>query len=329
MSTVFFGITTRTWHYDRTLGRSEFSGSGFRGSMDFAMSPNGVMYVVNRCWESRPDGVRVTILTFDEDYVGEFGRFGQGDGNLHWPTSIALDSQQNVYVSDDWLNRISIFDKDGDYLDKWGTPGSGDSEINKPSGLRFDKDDNLYMVDSANNRVQVFTKDGKFLSKWGEPGTGDGQFNLPWGLNFDKDGNVYVADWRNDRIQKFTHDGKYLAQFGTSGSEAGQLNRPTGVAVDKYGDIYVADWFNNRVPVFTQDGKHITTFQGQSTMSKWGQDKLNSNPDMIKMRQLIRDFTPESTFWRPKQIMIDDAGHIIILDSNRSRIQVYQKDNYS
>ena len=115
-----------------------------------------------------------------------------------------MDSHEKVYVSDDWLNRISIFDKDGDYLGKWGTPGSGDGELNRPSGIRFDKNDNLYMVDSSNNRVQVFTKDGKFLSKWGEAGSGEGQFNLPWGLTIDHNGDVYVADWRNDRIQKFS-----------------------------------------------------------------------------------------------------------------------------
>ena len=132
MSSVFFGIATKTFHYDRTLGRAEFSGAGFRQPMDLALGPEGIIYVVNRSWEYRPDGVRVTMLTINEEYIGEFSRFGDGDGQLHWPISIALDSDQNVYVSDDWLNRISVFDKDGVYLSKWGTSGSGDGELNKP-----------------------------------------------------------------------------------------------------------------------------------------------------------------------------------------------------
>ena len=111
------------------------------------------MYLPNRCWEYRPDGVRVIMLTIEEDFIGQFSQFGEGDGDLFWPSSIALDGDQNVYIADDWLNRVSIFDKDGTYLDKWGVRGSGDGQIYKPSGMKFDGEDSLYLVDSGNNRV--------------------------------------------------------------------------------------------------------------------------------------------------------------------------------
>ena len=100
---------------------------------------------------------------------GEFSKFGDGDGDMVWPTSIALDKDDNVYLADEALNRISIFDKDGGFLDKWGVPGSEEGQINKPSGIRFDADGNMIMVDSANHRVQKFTKDGKFLAVLGLP----------------------------------------------------------------------------------------------------------------------------------------------------------------
>ncbi len=328
MSAVFFGITNRSFHYDRTVGRFEFAGTGFRQPMDLALAPDGTIYVVNRCWEWRPDGVRVTMLNLDEDYLGQFSQFGDGDGDLFWPTSIALDSQQNVYVTDDWLNRVSVFDKDGTFLAKWGVPGSDDGDLNKPSGIRFDAEDNAYVVDSANNRVQKFTRDGGFLAKWGEEGSGEGQLNLPWGLTIDSRGDIYVADWRNDRVQKFTPDGDFLAEFGSTGDGTGQFKRPTGVAVDKYGDIYVADWHNNRVQVLTPDGRHVTTFTGDAGMSKWAWEKLHANPDMIRQRNLMRDFSDERNLWRPKAVAIDDDGRVIILDSNRNRLQVYQKDDY-
>ena len=61
--------------------------------------------------------------------------FNFDDGSLVWPTAIAFDRDWNVYVSDEWLNRISIFSKDGDYIGKWEErPGSGDGELNRPSG---------------------------------------------------------------------------------------------------------------------------------------------------------------------------------------------------
>ena len=328
MTTVFFGIHTLKYRYDRTLGRGEFSGSGFRSAMDMALGPEGRIYVVNRGWEHRPDSTRVTMMTFDEDYLGQFGECGTADGLFTWPTSIALDSGGNVYVSDELLNRISIFDKDGAFLAKWGVEGAGDGELDRPAGIRLDKDDNLYVVDSRNHRVQKFTKDGKFLAKWGENGAGDGQFNLPWGLTIDSNGDVYVADWRNDRVQKFTADGQFLAKFGTSGSRAGEFNRPAAVAVDGDGDIYVADWFNDRVQALTPEGRHITTFTGDGELSKWGQDKLASSPDMLHQLSLMRDLTPFKSIWRPRSVEIDSEGRILILDGNRARIQVYCKEKY-
>ena len=161
----------------------------------------------SRSIEINPKCLRITMCNIDEDYLGEFGFYGQGDGELIWPSSVATDSQGNVYVADEWLQRISVFDKDGNYISKWGAAGSGDGQLERPSGLVFDKEDNLYLVDSANHRVQVFTKEGRFLHRFGSAGSGDSQFNFPWGITIDSKGNVYVADWRNDRIQKFTAGG--------------------------------------------------------------------------------------------------------------------------
>lgn len=342
MASIFFGISNRSYHYDRTIGRHEFAGTGLRHPMDLTLGPSGLIYAVNRSWEQLPVGVRVTILTIEEEYIGQFSKYGSGDGELTWPTSIALDSAQNVLVADESLNRISVFDKDGGFLDKWGVAGSGEGELNKPSGIRFDKDDNLYVVDSGNNRVQKFTKDGEFLAQWGEAGSGEGQLNLPWGLTIDNNGDVYVADWGNDRVQKFASDGRFLAEFGTSVGAilpyrdsqytsldgVGQFCRPTGVAVDKVGDIYIADWGNNRVQVLTADGRHVTTFTGDAGLSKWAEEKLEASPDLKRQHSLLRDLEPERRFWRPTAVAIDEVGRIIIADGNRGRLQVYQKENY-
>jgi hypothetical protein len=331
MTTQTMGIT---YQYSHTIGRAEFSGPGFRNPVAMARGGEDLMYVVSRSYEYRPDGKRITICTVDEDYIGEFARgvtdVGESeasstDGSLIWPTSLALDQQQNVYVVDEWLNRISIFTKDGEWIGKWGTPGNGDGEIARPSGVAVDEDDNILLVDSGNNRVQKFTKDGKFLAKWGSAGTGDGQFNLPWGIDIDRQGNVYVADWRNDRIQKFAPDGTFLMKLGTSGSGDGELNRPTGVAVDNDGIIHVADWGNDRVQIFSADGRFITKLTGDGTISKWGKDKLDANPEMWQERDIAQSLEREKLFWGPVAVEVDDQGRVFVVESARSRIQIYRK----
>ncbi len=328
MSTHFFGIKEWTFSYSHSVGRNEFAGTGFRNPMDLALGANDVVYVVNRSYENRPDGVHVTVVTLNEDYIREFGSYGEDDGQFVWPTSIALDRQENVYIADEWLNRISIFDKDGKFLSKWGKPGSGDGELNKPSGLAISGDGTMFLVDSRNHRVQMFTLDGRYLGQFGSFGSGPGQLNMPWGIALDKDGLVYVADWRNDRIQKFTPDGQSLATFGRSGRGVGQFNRPSGVCVDKDGEIYIADRQNDRVQVLAPNGRFIVALTGDHKLSKWGREKLQSNPDMIRQRALAIAHDQgafEKAFSHPCAVKVDDQDRIAVLDHTRGRIQVYTK----
>ena len=332
MTTQIAGVKFK---YSHTIGRAEFFGTGFREPVAIARGEEDRLYVLSRSFEHRPAGVRITIITVGEDYIGEFARgvtkdgaltpFSSADGALMWPTSIALDKRSNVYVADELLNRISIFTKDGDWIGKWGTPGDQDGEINGPSGLAFDDDENLFLVDSLNNRIQKFTKEGKFLDNWGTAGSDDGEFNLPWGIDVDHDGYVYVADWRNDRIQKFAPDGRFLNAIGSSGNGDGEFSRPSGVATDKDGIIYVTDWDNERLQVFGPDGRFITKMTGDATLSKWGMEQMDVNPDMWQERQIAQDLEREKQFWGPVAVDVDEQNRVFVAESSRHRIQVYEK----
>ncbi len=322
-----YSAANRVFKYSHTIGRNEFAGPGFRHPVALARGKGDLIYVANRSYEYQPNGKRVKICTVGEDYVGEFGdTAGLGDGQFIWPTSIAIDKAENVYVADEHQQRISIFSKDGEFLGKWGVEGNGDGQFNKPSGLAFDSRDNLFLVDSVNNRIQKFTKDGHFLAKWGRGGNSDGEFNLPWGIEIDQEDNVFIADWRNDRIQKFTPDGQFLMKFGTPGDGDGELHRPTDVAVDRDGDIYVTDWGNDRMEVFAPDGTFIIKLAGDGTLSKWGKQKLDANSFMWQQREVAYKLEREKLFWGPVAIDVDDENRIFVLESMRCRIQVYQKE---
>ncbi len=330
------GITQVAFQYSHTIGRVEVYGSGFLIPVAMVRGQGELIYVVSRSYEHLPSSSRVTICTVGEDYIGEFGQgiseqgpqnYSAPDGSLVWPTSFAIDKEGNVYLADEWLNRISIFTRDGEWIGKWGTAGGGDGELNRPSGMAFDQDDNLFLVDSLNNRVQKFTKDGQFLGKWGSAGSGEGEFNMPWGIDIDGEGHVYVADWRNDRIQKFAPDGRFLMEFGSSGTGDGEFNRPTSVAVDRDGIIYVADWLNDRLQVFGEDGSFITKLTGDATISKWGKAKLDANPEMLEERARAPGLEREKPFWGPISVDVDDEGRVFVLELGRNRIQVYRKQS--
>jgi DNA-binding beta-propeller fold protein YncE len=292
-----------------------------------ALGEGDTLYAVNRGWEQVQNvaynrtqlGTRVGKFTIgpmpgDEEFVADFSRPGDGPGQLIWPAGIALDRQENVYVTDEWLNRVSVFDKD-------------DNEFNGPSGIAIDPQDVLYIVDSRNHRVQKFTKEGRFLSTWGSLGRAPGQFNAPWGITLDQQGNVFVADHKNHRVQKFTPDGQFIMQLGNYGTGKGQLNHPSDVAVDPEGDVYVCDWANHRVQVFDADGKIITSLRGDAQeLSKWAKMTLAASPDAMKRRREVRSLEREWRFSFPTAVVFDDHyDRLIVSDTQRNRLQIYNK----
>lgn len=326
------------FQYSHTIGRQETrGGDGFFYPVALARGADHRLYVLSRGTETPVfwPCKRVTICTIEEEYIGQFGEkippedartYHAPDGTFFWPTSLALDSQENVYVADEWLNRISIFTRDGEWIGKWGKPGRGDGELDRPSGLAFSADDRLYLVDSRNNRVQVFTREGKFIAKWGGSGSGDGEFNVPWGITVDRHGDVYVADWRNDRIQKFTPDGRFLMKFGTPGQGDGAFNRPTGVAVDKDGAIYVTDYKNDRLQVFDAEGNFVTKLAGEATLSKWGRERVELDPTMVRGREMAQGLAErEKPFQGPIAVAVDEDNRVFVADCARHRIQVFRK----
>jgi DNA-binding beta-propeller fold protein YncE len=313
---------------------------GFRMAIALALGEGDTLYALNRGWEQIQNvpanrtqlGTRVGKFTIgpvpgDEEVVGDFSRPGDGPGQLIWPAGIALDRQENVYVTDEWLNRVSTFDKEGTFLRLWGTTGSDAGELDGPSGIAIDPQDVLYIVDSRNHRVQKFTKDGTFLSTWGSRGSGEGQFNAPWGITLDQQGQVYVADHKNHRVQKFTPEGAFVAQFGRYGTGKGELNRPTDVAVDPDGDVYVCDWANHRIQVFGPEGQFVTSLVGDAQeLSKWAKMTLEASPDSMKRRREVRSLEREWRFAFPTAVVFDPRyGRLIVSDTQRNRLQIYNK----
>jgi DNA-binding beta-propeller fold protein YncE len=326
-------VEGRVYDWSHAVGRNAAAGDGFNFPCSIAMASEGMLYIVSRGSENN-FGSRVTKLYVgapgEEKVQGEFCRYGTDPGRALWPNSVALDKQGNVYVSDDWLNRISAFDQDGNFLNVWGTTGSGQGQLDGPAGLAFDKDDNLYVVDSRNHRIQVFSKDGRFLASCGKLGTGPVEFNMPWGIHIDANDDVFVADWKNNRIQKLTKTGAWLLELQGEGARA--LNHPTHVTTDPDGDIYVCDWANHKLRIYNSEGDLITSLLGDAqVMSKWGQQSLNANPDMVKMRRRVKHMEREWRFCYPAAVGYDqEQDTILVADSQRGRLQIYKKDkNYS
>ena len=312
-----YGLLRAGFPYLKTLGMRRLTNY----PVSIALGGEGRIYILNR----QDGAAQIRKYSFDDEDRGNFGKVGDDDGEFQWPVSIMTDSEENIYVSDEALDRITSFDQEGEFLARFGESGSGEGQFNRPAGMAFDADENIYVVDSMNHRVQKVTKTGKFILAWGTHGDGDGEFDMPWGITVDELGDVYVADWRNDRVQKFTADGKFIMKFGKSGNDDGEFSRPTDVAVDLDGDIYVCDRGNDRVQLFNQEARYVDKFLGAAKLSKIGREYMmtNAGPNRIRDMSVLE---PQKLLRQPKSIAVDAEGHLFITDTGSYRIQVYQKE---
>ena len=340
----------RCWQYSHYVGRQGTAGMGFSAPVGVAVGKDDMLFVASR------NNPRITKATLDQEFIKEFGRGipeqqGAPFPSRHmWLTAVALDNDENVYVTDEWHNAVTVFNNDGELLKTWGEQGEEEGKLNGPSGMAFDAEDNLWIVNSKSSRIQKFTKDGQYLSGFGEKGSGEGDLDMPWGIAIDNEGDIYVADWNNHRVQKFSPDGAHLLTFG-SGKRTGispdggtpyshtyqshvavnpkDLNHPTGVAVDGEGDVYVVDWMNERVVIFDPKANPVATLRGDATgLSKWAELSIAANPDMEKARRRVKTPEIQNYFRMPVACTFDRASNrLLVCDTLRSRIQVYHKDS--
>ena len=316
---------------------SDQGGRSFQKPGCFAIrKSDGRIFVGSRGPAAGPN-VGLQMVSVNHDWFGKMSEIGRGEGQMMEPSGLALDQEENIYVSDESLHRVSVFDRDGEFLMCWGEQGTEPGQFEAPAGLLI-LDENLYVVDARNHRIQIFSTSGSFLSEWGCEGSKDGEFSYPWGITSDTNGDIYVADWGNDRIQKFTSKGDHIASYGKSGSGAGQFNRPADIAVATDGKMYVADWGNQRLQVLNKDGSFITSNKGEAVEhNPWLVEYFDAVQDEKKARETFVPYFEVDTddpheisarlepyFWDPCNVLLDDNDRVYVLESVRDRFQVFQ-----
>lgn len=178
------------------------------------------------------------------------------------PVGVAVDSADNIYVSDSVRARVYVFDSNGKFHRTIGDPGRG-VELKRPTGLAIDRERQLlYIADTLRHQILVLNLAGTLVRAIGRRGNGPGEFNFPTSLVISGD-TLFVVDAMNFRIQALGRDGRFLHSFGRLGRRSGTLNRPKGIAADGDGNLYVVDALFETVQVFDAEG-HLLYYFGDS-----------------------------------------------------------------
>ena len=132
-----------------------FGGSGcgvgkFHNTYDTAFDSTGNVYVGDeRCYSG------IQVFTPKAKFFRQFGSNGSGDGQLDYPSSIAIDKQDIIYITESKNHRVSVFKTDGTFLTTFGSRGSKSGQFTYPHGIAVDKDGYIYVSDNS-GRVQIF-----------------------------------------------------------------------------------------------------------------------------------------------------------------------------
>jgi sugar lactone lactonase YvrE len=314
-----------------------FAGSGAYGSVnstgilasfnlpaDVAVDASGNVYVAdlenNKIRKITSEQVVTTLAGSGTrgsvDATGTLASFNR-------PHGVAVDASGNVYVADEYNNKIrkitpagvvTTLAGSGDFgsIDDTGTLAS----FNAPNDVAVDASGNVYVADTYNHKIRKITPVGVVTTLAGSGTTGSidatgtsASFYYPSGVAVDASGIVYVGDTWNNKIRKITPGGVVttFAGSGTTGSmdvtgTSASFNYPWGVAVDVSGNVYVADQNNNKIRKITS-AQMVTTLAGSGTSGSV-------------------DATGTSASFRyPSGVAVDALGNVYIADELNNKIR--------
>ena len=275
------------------------------------------------------------------NFDSKFGKYGISQpGSFLSPQHLALDSENNIYVTDLGNARVQKFDFSGNFLSEWGSLGSEPGHFGHPSGIAI-SGESVFVVDNRNHNVQKFDLDGNFIAKWGSYGNDDGAFKSPRGITISDDKFVYVVDSGNARIQKFTFDGEYVSQFGQSGKRGGNFIIPVDIAINS-DKIFVTDSSHNRINIFDLNGKFLRTIndsvggiqiipegiifdeQNNFYISDYRNNRIiQYNEFGISVSIFGQMGINDGEFKFPKDVAISKDGYLFVTDTQGHRIQKF------
>ncbi len=262
-------------------------------------------------------------------YSGDDG--AATNASLNGPYGVAVDAAGNLFVADDYNQRIRKVDTNGIITTVagngiYGYSGDGgaatDASLFFPADVTVDTSGNLFIADQDNHRVRKVDTNGIITTVAGN-GTigysGDGgaatsaSLTFPRGVSLDAAGNLFIVDSGSSVIRKVDTNGiiTTVAGNGTTGYSGddgaatnASLNQPDSVAVDAFGNLFIADQYNSLIRQVDTNGL-ITTVAGNGTAAYSGDGRAATDASLNG----------------PSGVAVDAFGNLFIADQYNSLIR--------
>lgn len=240
------------------------------------------------------EGSQISVFSpGGEEWIKTIGKKGLLRSQFEKPVGIAVESDDNILVTDISSVNIHKCDAGGRTIKCAGSLGYGPLEFTYPTGIGYNRTNGkIYVTEwESNHRVQILNAD---LTYFGTLGKEEKLFASPSDIAFDSTGNVYVVDSDHNRIMVFSQSGEYLGKLGRKEK---RVHIPSSICIDDEDVVYVTERENHCVSIFTSQGQFLHSFGTRGR----GPGQLN----------------------HPHGIAVDAAGHVYICDYSNNRLQVF------
>ncbi|MBV8207606.1 MAG: 6-bladed beta-propeller [Acidobacteria bacterium] len=222
----------------------------------------------------------------------------EGKELLRSPQCIAVDGQDNIYVTDSELGKIEVFDANGKFQRAIGSLGRGEGFFKRPTGIAVDSGaHHIFVSDTLRDTIFVLDMNGEVLQTIGKRGSAEGELRYPTELRLAGD-DLLVVDAMNFRVQVFSTSGQFRYAIGRQGDGTGGVFRAKGIGIDSEDHIYIVDALSSLVQVFDRSGQLLYYFGGKGT--GFGDFQL------------------------PAGLFIDRNDRVFVVDSFNRRVQIFQ-----
>lgn len=251
-----------------------------------------------------------TIIPIAGNPISGYTNASGSTAQFHTLSGLALDAQDNIYVTEIWNRCIRKIDPSGNVST---FAGSLDDNLSIPSvfhgvsALAVDHLNNVYVVDdffdviykvTPNGNVTLYAGDG--VQGYVDGPVAQARFNGIVGLVIDKNDNLYVSEFRNHTIRKIsssgvvsTFSGNRILGYVDGNSNEAKFLGPGALAIDNQNNLFTVD--GNLVRKIDPSGT-VSTIAGSGAPGQPAADGPGN----------------QARFYAPTSIAVDKEGIIYV-----------------